>query len=225
MDQLKNVMLEMIRSRYPLEPTPIPDDLQNIRLPLGFLTLRLNNWRAPKIRKVNVMRSTIKLPRLEILALEIYPEDIYDIPLLAIDFSCMKKKTFIYMNFIPLFPDPEYCARSIERLLPIKTRYAIGPPAKPKAWMTPYLTDGTVYAMADNRLLESARACALDYLTCYLDLLDEARPAADPDYARKVAAASLAYCEQLSEKDGSRAMLGRFIGMDRANRIFREVIR
>lgn len=225
MDRLKNSMLAMIQERYPLEPTPIPEDLRTIRLPLGFVTIGLDNWRAPKVRKVNVMRSTVKLPRLEILALEIYPENGYDIPLLAIDFSCMKKKSFIYMNFIPLFTDQEYLQRYVERLRPVMSRYSIRPPAKPKQWMQPYVTDCTLYAMADNSLLESAQACALDYLRCYLDLLDEARPVTDCAYAKRVADASLNYCDQLSEKDGSRKMLGRFIGMDRANRIFREVIR
>jgi 15,16-dihydrobiliverdin:ferredoxin oxidoreductase len=225
MDQLKNTMLAMIQERYPLEPTFVPEDLREIRLPLGFMTLQLDNWRAPRVRKVNVMCSKVKLPRLEILALEIYPESCYDIPLLAIDFSCMKKKSFIYMNFIPLFRDSAYMQRYVERLRPVVSGYAIGPPAKPKEWMQPYLSESSIYAMADNGLLDKAFACALDVLRCYLDLLDEAVPVADPDYARRVAAASLHYCDQLTEKDGSRKMLGRFIGMDRANRIFREVIR
>jgi hypothetical protein len=225
MDRLKNSMLAMIQERYPLEPTPIPEDLRTISLPLGFVTIGLDNWRAPKVRKVNVMRSTVKLPRLEILALEIYPESGYDIPLLAIDFSCMKKKSFIYMNFIPLFTYQEYLQRYVERLRPVLSRYEIGPPAKPKQWMQPYLTDCSIYAMADNSLLERAYACALDYLRTYLGLLDEARPVTDCDYAKRVAGASMNYCDQLSDKDGSRKMLGRFIGMDRANRIFREVIR
>jgi len=225
MDHLIDSMLALIQDRYPLEPTAVPEDLREIRLPLGFMTLRLNNWRAPKVRKVNTMRSNVKLPRLEIIALEIYPESSYDIPMLAIDFSCMKKKSFIYMNFIPLFQDPQYIQRHVERLQPLVKRYAIGPPAKPKEWMQPYLHDCSIYAMADNSLLESARSCALDYLRCYLDVLDSAAPVTDPDYARRVAGAGLQYCEQLSEKDGSRKMLGRFIGMDRATRIFREVIR
>jgi len=225
MDQPRKNMLDMIQQRYALSPTPVPEDLQTIRLPLGFLALQLYNWRAPKIRKVNVMRSTVKFPRLEIMALEIYPESSYDIPLLAIDFSCMKKKSFIYMNFIPLFPDRQYVQPHIERLRPVVDRYAIGPPAKPKEWMLPYLHECSIYAMADNSILESACACALDYLRCYLALLDEAVPVTDSGYGRQVAEAGLNYCDQLSEKDGSRRMLGRFIGMDRANRIFKEVIR
>jgi len=79
--------------------------------------------------------------------------------------------------------------------------------------------------MADNSQLGSAQDCARDYVRCYLDMLDGAVPVVDPGYAQRVAGAGLQYCEQLSEKDGSRKMLGRFIGMDRANRIFREVIR
>ena len=39
MEQLKNTMLEMIQERYPLEPTPVPEDLRAIRLPLGFVTI------------------------------------------------------------------------------------------------------------------------------------------------------------------------------------------
>jgi len=225
MDHFIDSMIAMVQARYPLEPTPVPDDLREIRLPLGFMTLRLNNWRAPKVRKVNTMRSNVKLPRLEIIALEIYPESCYDMPMLAIDFSCMKKKSFIYMNFIPLFTDRQYLQRYIECLRPVVDRYTIGPPAKPKEWMQPYLHDCSIYAMADNSLLESAQACARDYLSCYLDVLDKAVPVTDQDYAQRVAGAGLQYCEQLSEKDGSRKMLGRFIGMDRANRIFREVIR
>ncbi len=225
MDQLKQDMLDMIEPRYPLEPTPIDDDLREIRLPLGYLKMNLFNWRTRKVRKVNMMRSSILVPKLEIFAIEMYPEDGYDIPLLAIDFSCMKKKTFVYMNFIPLFTDSDYRGKYIDRLLPVKEKYAIEPPGKPKEWMQPYMTPCSIYSMADNSLLESARACAVDYLACYLDLLDEAEPIRDPDYRQRAAEASLHYCDQLSEKDGSRKMLGRFIGMSRASRIFNEVIR
>jgi hypothetical protein len=225
MDELKQKMLDMIGPRYPLEPLPVAEDLQEIRLPLGYLKMNLYNWRTNKVRKVNIMRSAIKVPKLEIFAIEFDPEDGYDIPLLAIDFSCMKKKTFVYMNFIPLFADSAYREKYLDRLQPVKARYRIEPPGKPKEWMQPYLTAYSIYSMADNSLLDDAKKCALDYLSCYLDLLDEAEMPAASDYRRKAAEASLNYCNQLSEKDGSRKMLGRFIGKDRANRIFNEVIR
>lgn len=225
MDTLKDTLLEQLRRRSSLEPTPIAPDLQDIRLPLGFLKMRLDNWKTARVRKVNMMRCTVVVPKLEIFAIELYPDADFDVPMLAIDFSCMKKKSFIYMNFIPLFPDADYYERYIARLQPIKDRYGISPAAKPKEWMHPYLHDSSIYAMAGNDQLEGARACAAAYLSCYLELLDRAEPISDPAYRDRVEKAATHYCDQLSEKDGSRKMLGRFIGMDRANRIFRDVIR
>lgn len=225
MNTLKDTLLEQLRRRAALEPTPIAPDLQDIRLPMGFLKMRLDNWKTTRVRKVNMMRCTVVVPKLEIFAIELYPEADFDVPMLAIDFSCMKKKSFIYMNFIPLFPDADYYERYIARLRPIKDRYGIEPAAKPKEWMEPYLHDSSIYAMAGNDQLEAARACAAEYLSCFLELLDAAEPISDPACRDRVEKAGLHYCDQLSEKDGSRKMLGRFIGMGRASRIFREVIR
>ncbi len=225
MEQLKSEMLSILKDRYALTSTPVPDDLREIRLPLGALVLNMYNWRMDRVRKISVMRTSIKIPKLEIFAIEIYPEADFDIPLLAIDFSWMKKKTFIYMNFIPLFADSDYHEKYIARLQPIREQYTIEPPKKPKEWMNPYINDYTVYAMADNALLDGARQCAADYLSCYLDMLDAAEPITDPDYRARVEHAGTVYCDDLSEKDGSRNKLGRFIGKDRADRIFREVIR
>ena len=225
MEALKAKMLRDLENRYSLEPTPIDDDLREIKLPLGLMKLNLFNWRMEKVRKVNIMRTSVKMPSLEVFAIEIYPEDDYDIPLLAIDFSKMKKKTFVYLNFIPLFQDAEYQQKYLDRLEPIWSRYSIVPEAKAKEWMNPYLHRFSVYAMAKNALLPECYQCAYDYFACYLDMLDQAEKIQDADYRSKVSAASLNYCDQLSEKDGSRQMLGRLIGMNRANRIFREVIR
>jgi len=225
MEALKNRIMDHLESRYALEPLPIDEDLREIKLPLGYMKMNLYNWSMEKVRKVNVMRSSVKMPSLEIYAIEIYPEDDYDLPLLAIDFSKMKKKTFVYLNFIPLFADAAYQEKYIDRLGPIREKYAIVPEVKAKDWMLPYLHQHSVYAMPKNALLPQAYECAFEYLTCYLDMLDKAEKVQDSDYGKKVRAASLAYCDELTEKDGSRKMLGRFIGMNRANRIFQDVIR
>ena len=225
MDKLHQEILARIGSRYPLEPLPVPEEVREIKRPLGLLTLNMYNWRAPKLRKVSVMRGSVRVPELEIFAIEAYPEDGYDLPLLAIDFSQMKKKTFVYINFIPLFTDPAYRDRYIAPLKPLHARYTIVPEKEPRPWMTPYITRYTIYAMPENHLLTQATACAFDYLAQYLDLLDSAKPLATEPERQRAREASRAYCDQLSEKDGSRKMLGRLIGMKRANTIFREVIR
>ena len=225
MEELKNRILSHLEGRYTLQPTSIPEDLKEIKRFLGMFRLNMYNWRLEKVRKVSMMRCMIRVPHLDIFAIEIYPEPDYDLPLLAIDFSCMKKKSFVYMNFIPLFTDNIYLDKYISRLQPIYERYTLIPQKTPKEWMGPYLTGYTVYAMPENNLLDKACACAWDYFSSYLDMLDVAEKTTDPDYRNKIESASLTYCDQLSEKDGSRKMLGRFTGMDKANRIFREVIR
>ncbi len=225
MEELKNRMLSHLEERYTLEPTPIPEDLKEIKRFLGTFRLNLYNWCFEKARKVSMMRCTIRIPHLEIFAIEIYPEPDYDLPLLAVDFSCMKKKSFVYMNFIPLFHDQTYQEKYVSPLQPIYKRYNLVPQKTPKEWMDPYVTDYTIYAMPENSLLDKACACAWDYFSCYLDMLDAAEKITDPDHLSQTTSASLTYCDQLSEKDGSRKMLGRFIGMEKANRIFREIIR
>ena len=225
MEELKNRILSHLEGKYTLRPTSIPKDLKEIKRFWGIFQLNMYNWRLEKVRKVSIMRCTVRVPHLDIFAIEIYPEPDYDLPLLAIDFSCMKKKSFVYMNFIPLFNDRTYQDKYISRLQPIYERYTLVPQKTAKEWMSPYLTDYTVYAMPENSLLDKACACAWDYFSCYLGMLDAAVKITDPDYRSKIELASLTYCDQLSEKDGSRKMLGRFIGMEKANRIFREVIR
>ncbi len=225
MEELKNRILSHLEGKYTLRPTSIPKDLKEIKRFWGIFQLNMYNWRLEKVRKISMMRCTVRVPHLDIFAIEIYPEPDYDLPLLAIDFSCMKKKSFVYMNFIPLFNDRTYQDKYISRLQPIYERYTLVPQKTAKEWMSPYLTDYTVYAMPENSLLDKACACAWDYFSCYLDMLDAAEKITDPDYRNTIESVILTYCDQLSEKDGSRKMLGRFTGTEKANRIFREVIR
>ena len=225
MDELKKKIMSQLESRYTLEQTFVPDDLKEIKRFLGVFKLNMYNWKMEKVRKISVMRCSVRVPGLEIFAIEIYPETDYDVPLLAIDFSCMKKKSFVYMNFIPLFSSNEYHQKYISPFKEVYDRYDIIPKKQAKEWMVPYLTDYSVYAMPDNSLLDKACECAEGYLAFYLEMLDSAEKITDPLYKQKVETASLNYCDQLTEKDGSRKMLGRFTGMEKANRIFEEVIR
>ncbi len=225
MENLKNKIMAHLEARYTLDPISVPDDLKEIKRFLGVFKLNMYNWKMEKVRKISVMRCSVRVPGLEIFAIEIYPESDYDIPLLAIDFSCMKKKSFVYMNLIPLFQGDKYQKKYISPLKNVYDRYDLGPKKQAKEWMAPYLTDYSVYAMLDNSLLDKACECSEDYLLFYLEMLDSAEKITDNDYKKRVEAAALHYCDQLSEKDGSRKMLGRFTGMERATRIFWEVIR
>ena len=225
MENLYNRILQHLDGNYRLEPQAVPGDVREIRRLAGAFQLNMYNWSMEKTRKISVMRCNVKIPNLDIFAIEMYPEASYDIPLLAIDFSKMKKKTFVYINLIPLFDDKKYIKKYIFPLKSVHGRYKIENNKAPKEWMTPYVNDYTVYSMVDNAELDTAISCAYTYFTYYLGLLNKAVPIKNPAYRIKVETAGHNYCDDLSEKDGSRKMLGRFIGMKKANKIFREVIR
>jgi hypothetical protein len=227
MDSLYKRVLKRIENQYTLEPLPVPEEVEEIKLPLGVFRLNMYNWKADGIRKISVMRSSLKIPKLEVLAIEIYPELEYDVPLLAVDFSLMKKKTFIYMNFIPLFTDPAYFARYIEPLREVHEHFdtAVSARKQPKPWLLPYITDYTVYAMPKNSSMGRYKECAVQYVSRYLATLRGAQKVTNENRLQQIKEASDTYCEALSTKDGSKQMLGRIIGMKRANIIFEQVIR
>ena len=225
MEALTNKIISHLQEKYNHEPTFIPEDLREIKRFLGTFRLNMYNWRMEKVRKTSIMRCTVKIPSLDVFAIQMYPEPDYDLPLLAIDFSCMKKKSFVYINFIPLFSDKDYHDKYIARLQPVYEQYNIVKKDKPKEWMVPYFFDYTVYAMLENSMLENAVECAWAYISCYLDMVDSAEKITDTAYREKVASVTRHYLDLLSEKDGSRQMLGKFTGMEKANRIFQEVIR
>ncbi len=225
MESLYLRILQHLEDKYELEPLAVPEDVREIKRLGGAFKLNMYNWRMEKIRKISIMRCSIRIPKLDIFAIEMYPESSYDLPLLALDFSKMKKKTFVYINIIPVIGDKKYIKKYVFPLRKIYKKYNIDNNKEPKEWMKSYLTDYSVYAMLDNSNLESAIECAFDYFKYYLKLLDRAKIISNPSYRIRVDTAGLNYCNELSEKDGSRKMLGRFIGMKRANKIFQEVIR
>ena len=225
MEELFRQMMTMLEEQGDLQPLPIADDLRQIRRPLGMINLNMYNWEMEKVRKISVMRATMRIPTLEIFALEIYPAGDYDLPLLAIDFSCMKKKTFVYLNFIPLASTESYHKKYIEILKPIYIKYHYSGKKTPRPWMIPYMTPYTVYVMAENMLLADLKHEALEYLSVYLELLSQAESIDQEDYRQEITRVCTCYLDQLSTKDQSRKMLGRLIGRSRADRIFMEVIR
>ena len=74
MENLKNKMLASLESKYTLDPIPIPEDLMEIKRFLGVFKLNMYNWKTEKIRKISMMRCSVKVPDLEVYAIEIYPE-------------------------------------------------------------------------------------------------------------------------------------------------------
>ena len=224
MDELAAQAKELLEEKLDLQPIPLPQDISHIKLPLRLLELHCYNWRAKKVRKIYFMRIKVTVPSLDIFGMALYPETNLDIPSFVFDFSCTKKKVFSYINFVPLFNDPPYLERYIEPMKKIHESHAEFPRQTIREWMQPYVAPYAVYSLPMKTELPELKRCALDYLRLYLDLFSRAEEIKDPVLLEKVEKARKTYLNDLATYDNSRKMLGKIIGQERSNRIFREAI-
>jgi len=225
MEKFANEILGRLRERITMAPMEVPEEVREVKRMLGNFKINMYNWQSEKMRKISVMKASMAFPVMNIFALETYPESGYDFPLLAIDFSGLKKKTFVYISFLAVINDPSYLEKYISPMKAIHQKYAIGRSKEPKEWLLPYTTEYTQYSMVRNTELGKAMDCAHEFLDLYLDMAGSAEKNKDAAYVERFDRACLDYCDVLSEKDGSRQMLGKIIGMKKANIIFNEVIR
>jgi hypothetical protein len=223
MDELLHRILKEIEKKISLEPITLPEDLKRVKLPLGLMDMHCFNYKAERVRKMYFMR--FKAVRsLDVLGMAIYPKPVFDLPIFVSDLSGSKKKVFTYINFVPLFKEPSYITRYIEPMKLIFDKYNHFPPHKVRDWMKPYLSPYAIYSIPERTHLEELQSCVVDYLTLYLDLFSQVDEIKDVSYQDEVKRAQEKYISDLTTYDASRKMLGRIIGMGRANRIFQEVI-
>lgn len=225
MDTLLTATIEMIEKKCPLQPMAVAPELERINYPLGLLRLRYYNWESDRIRKMYVMRMRMRIFKLDILGIGIFPRYEYDAPVFIYDLSGMRKKMVTYINLAPLPGFEDRQAGLISPLAPVHARYRHFPPyPKVAEWFKAMHTPVTLYALPDISCADEVRQAALDYLSHYLDMLYAAEPLTDPAGRAAVQDAQTSYCATMFEKDSSRRMLGRIIGMQRCDRIFHEIL-
>jgi len=216
--------LEKINGVIPLETMGLPPELAKTRYLFGLFELLCNNWTGPGVRKVYSMRIRLPFPSFDMLGFSIYPDPGYDLPIFIYDITEMKKKMVAYINFMPLSRDPAYLEKYMGPLKAVREKYAHFPEKTMPEWMVPYQHDATIYSMPGAELADDVKNCALDYLKVYLDLFTKAEKITDPEYRKVMTKAHWKYCQDIVDKDGSRLMIAKLIGMKKANRIFQEVL-
>ena len=213
MDELASRAKELLEEKMDLEPSPLPQEISHITLPLRLLDLKCYNWRADKVRKIYFMRMKVTVPSFDIFGMAIYPGSTLDIPSFVFDFSCTKKKVFSYINFVPLFDEPPYLEKYIEPMKKVYETYTEFPRQTIREWMQPYVSPYAVYSFPLKSDLPELKECALDYLQLYLELFSRAEEIKDPAYADEVKKARKLYLNNLATYDNSRKMLGRIIAV------------
>ena len=224
MDRVYSEALNSVKKVIPLKTLILPPKLSKTRYPFGMFELLCNNWTGQGARKVYSMR--IKLPffSFDMLGVSIYPDPCYDLPIFIFDITEMQKKMVAYINFMPLSTDPEYLKKYIDPLKAVTDKYRHLPKKEMPEWMVPYQNDATIYSMPDAKYADDVKNCSLDYLKVFLELFSKAEKITDAPRLESIKKAHDRYCQDIVEKDGSRKMIAKLIGMKKANRVFREVL-
>ncbi len=224
MDRVYSEALTSIEKVIPLKPLTLPPKLSKTRYPFGLFELLCNNWTGQGVRKVYSMRIKIPLFSFDMLGISIYPDPCFDLPIFIFDITEMKKKMVAYINFMPLSSDPEYLKKYIDPLKAVTDKYRYLPQKEMPEWMVPYQNDATIYSMPNAKYADAVKNCSLDYLKVFLGLFSKAEKILDAPRLESIKKAQNRYCQDIIEKDGSRKMIAKIIGMNKANRIFREVL-
>jgi 15,16-dihydrobiliverdin:ferredoxin oxidoreductase len=224
MDEFLKMALEKIKKNFSIESIPLPENLKQIKLPLGLIEILCYNWKAAKIRKIYSFRLKATFSLLDIIVIGIYPEPTVDLPIFDCEFNGMRKRVFPVINFVPLFNHSSYLKKYIEPMKPVFEKYSHFSRAQVIEYLKPYLSPYCIFTKTDKTHLEEIKRCGMDYLTLYLDLLSQAEEVEDISYRDEVERAQKKYTHDLITHDPSRKMLGRIIGKKRADRIFKEII-
>jgi hypothetical protein len=207
-----------------LQEMPVDKELSRIRWIFGLLELRLANWQAAGIRKLYTMEMTMRIPAMHQQGITLYPDAGTDMPVLTVDLTRMKNKTIAYINAIPLFRDEVYLQKHIDAFTPVFERYQDLPQTDMPAWMQPYRTGCTFFAMTSADCYERYEQCAIEYVELYCERLRQCPQLADDDARTRASDAQRQFCLELAEKDTTRNILAKVIGRRRADLIFQEVL-
>ncbi|NEO93084.1 MAG: phycoerythrobilin:ferredoxin oxidoreductase [Moorea sp. SIO3G5] len=213
-----------LKERLDLQPYPIPPGFERKFATVGkgkkqqdVLTTSYG-FAAPKIRQIraaHVQGGTA----LQVLNFVIFPHLNYDLPFFGADLVTLPGGHLIALDMQPLFrDDPAYQARYTEPILPIFKAHQQHLP-----WggdfpeeATPFFSPAFLWTrpketeVVENRVFAAFK----DYLTAYLDFVDQAELITDSQHLEAIKEAQLRYLGYRAEKDPARGMFQRFYGSE-----------
>ncbi|NET63446.1 MAG: phycoerythrobilin:ferredoxin oxidoreductase [Moorea sp. SIO1G6] len=213
-----------LKERLDLQPYPIPSGFESKFATVGkgkkqqdVLTTSYA-FAAPKIRQIraaHVQGGTA----LQVLNFVIFPHLNYDLPFFGADLVTLPGGHLIALDMQPLFrDDPAYQARYTEPILPIFKAHQQHLPwgGEFPEEATPFFSPAFLWTrpketeVVENRVFAAFK----DYLTAYLDFVDQAELITDSEHLEAIKEAQLRYLGYRAEKDPARGMFQRFYGSE-----------
>lgn len=224
MDDLYAQVFEKIEKSLALQRDPIPRELEEISYPFHILQMRCSNWRSERIDKMYSMRLKLLMPSLNIFGVNIYPSQKYEVPMFLFDLSCTRKKIVAFINITQISNTPKYIKKYIDPFARVRKKYDHLPARPLPAWLEAYKSTGTIYAHPSIDQLGVLKACVMEYLQVYLEILASAPTVESCERQQHIKAFHEKFKFDLTTKDGARHMLAKVIGKNRAARIYNEVL-
>jgi len=224
LDQLLQDLIARIEDRIPIEAIELDEVISKPKSVLKVLDAEHFNWTGEPFRKLFAMRFRVKLPPLDQVNTIFYPLPEYPAPIFIFFCLLTRRKAIGHLNVNCPFDDADYRARWVDPLVTLRDRYpSFDCDDRYPEWMKKYRNDCTIYGMLPRDRFDDLRACALDYLGCYLEQLNDLEPETDPDRLARIAEFHAGFVDDIRTQDKAQSMMAKMIGKDKARRIFYEL--
>ncbi len=224
-DQRLQAVLDQVKQYMPLDEVEVDGEISDNKAFLKLVTVSCHNWAAGRIPRIGALRMTVKVPALDALTMIFYPEADSDAPIFLFFFLITGRKVISHFNVCTPFDDDEYLQKWVKPLDAIQAKYPeFECMDRYPEWMKAYQHDSTVYGLFKQDRLDDLSGCSLEYLDHYLGLVADNEKTTDPERLQTIAEFHQHFKEDIRTRDKAQGMTSKFIGKEKARRIFYEVV-
>ncbi len=215
--------------RFDLQPRPIPPGLAYKVSDRGRNPATISSWcyECPQLRKIRYTYIDAG-ESAQIFNSVIYPSYELDLPLLGIDFlSFGKVKNLVVLDFQPLFTDKVYQEKYIEPLKILHDKYIdLAQNLEMKFYdANRYFSKYLLFAKTDAETVRTRVFNAFqDYLSLYLQMLDQAKPQTSFDDIARIRKAQQDYDQYSAERDPASGLFSSYFGHEWSERFLYEFL-
>lgn len=223
--QRLQAVLGKVRQYMPLQEEFVDADISDNKAFLTLVNVSCHQWSAGELSKIGALRMSVKVPALDALTFIFYPQSDSDAPIFLLFFLITGRKVISHFNVCTVFDDEAYLNKWVRPLEGILERYdTFECMDRYPEWMKAYQHDSTIYGLFKQDRLADLSQCSLEYLDHYLALVADNHVTVEPERLQQIASFQQRFKTDIRTRDKAQGMTAKFIGKDKAKRIFYEVV-
>lgn len=213
--------LNLLKERLDLSPYPIPEGFERKETTAGkgkrqeTVITSSHAFQSPKLRQIRAAHIQGG-NSLQVLNFVIFPRLTYDLPFFGADLVTLPGGHLIALDMQPLFQDAAYQQKYSDPIRPMFKSYQQDLP-----WggdfpeeAQPFFSPVFLWTRPEATEVVQTKVFAAfkDYLTAYLDFVEQAEPVTDSQRLEAIENAQLRYVDYRAAKDPARGMFTRLYG-------------